>query len=77
MTSPATYFGHVLSLFVESSIESSVRTFARMAIEAASTKGHDQSMTKQWWTRLFKAHLSLSEYDDAFKTMMQIPNDEA
>lgn len=76
--SRASYFEHVAQLFAEGAAEPAVVRFSRLAIEAAVS--HDQTgdvNLRQSWLRLFKAHLALGEFDDAFQAMMSMSEDEA
>jgi hypothetical protein len=64
------YYRHVTSLYEEKGIEDPIVTFGRLAIQHAP---HGDLSTKDLWTKVFLASLSLGEYDNAYNTLTAVP----
>jgi hypothetical protein len=76
-TNLANYYRHITMLFVEYNVNSSVRRFARLAIDAYSIDAEgmeSESNTKDLWQQLFMSQANLELYDSAYATLMAIPH---
>lgn len=71
------YYRHIVALFVEAGVDSSVVKFARLAIESLAEEGiTEENVEKDLWLKLFRSNAALGLYEDAYTTLMTAPHNE-
>lgn len=64
------YFVHLVNLFEQSGSAQGVIHYADLAIKAHPA---EDPATEALWSKIFRSHLKLEQYGEAYSTMMQNP----
>lgn len=71
------YYRHIVALFVDAGVDSSVVKFSRLAIESLAEEGvSEESVEKDLWLSLFRSNAAGGLYEDAYTTLMTAPHHE-
>ncbi|KAI9596109.1 nucleoporin Nup120/160-domain-containing protein [Syncephalis fuscata] len=70
------YYAYVADLFEKKAHYEFAADFYRLALKfrLASSSNENQQLSAQLYSQLFKCHLALHQYDDAFMAMMENPD---
>ncbi|GAA5854614.1 hypothetical protein JCM9279_005711 [Rhodotorula babjevae] len=76
-TSLARYYIHVVGLFASTPFDAAVAGFAQLALDALELEGvKDEGAEMDLWTKLFRSHAALGQYDLAYQVVMSVPHHE-
>ncbi|GAA5890373.1 hypothetical protein JCM8208_002795 [Rhodotorula glutinis] len=76
-TSLARYYIHVVGLFTSTPFDAAVAGFAQLALEALEAEDIDDDVAEMdLWTKLFRSHAALGQYDLAYQVVMSVPYHE-
>ena len=76
-TSLARYYIHVVGLFASTPFDAAIAGFAQLALHALELEGiKDDAAETDLWTKLFRSHAALGQYDLAYQVVMSVPYHE-
>lgn len=70
--SPALYYRHVADLFFQHDTRQPVFSFCSLSVEAGLDE-LDEDVRREVWLRLFQSANEISQFQDAYSTMIRIP----